>query len=131
MNEIAFYGILVINTIILTRNSYLIVTRRIKPSLAMWLFFTIAVVGSLFSYMLDGNYSPLDNILNTSDIVLCGSLSLVILFFGGKEARFNRFDLACLAVVLLILVYWFFFQSSLCNKSQSSADTGHSLLPCV
>lgn len=108
MDEVAFYGVLLINSIILLRNSYLTIRKRIEPSLAMWLFFTIAVVGSLFSYLLEGDYSPLDNILNTSDIILCAMLSLVIFLFGGKEARFNRFELICLAVVMAILAYWYF-----------------------
>lgn len=108
MDDFAFYGVLAINAVILARNSYLTVTKKIEPSLAMWLFFTIAVVGSLFSYLLEGDYSPLDNILNSSDIILCGTLSLVVFFWGGKEARFNRFELICLGVVMMILVYWFF-----------------------
>lgn len=108
MDKFAFYGVLLINSIILFRNSYLTIKKRIEPSLAMWLFFTIAVVGSLFSYLLEGGYSPLDNILNTSDIILCSVLSLVIFLFGGNEARFNRFERICLAIVLLILTYWYF-----------------------
>lgn len=108
MKNLSFYGVLIINSIILIRYSYLTIRKRIEPSLAMWVFFTIAVVGSLFSYILDGGYSPLDNILNTSDIVLCGTVSLVILLFGGKEARFNRFELECLAIVVLILTFWYF-----------------------
>lgn len=108
MDRTAFYGVLLINTVILVRNSYLTIRKRIEPSLAMWFFFTIAVVGSLFSYLLEGDYSPLDNILNTSDIILCGALSLVIFLFGGKEARFNRFERICLAIVLLILTFWYF-----------------------
>ncbi len=71
-------------------------------------FFTFAVIGSLISYLCEGSYTPLDNILNTSDIVLCGTLSIVILIFGSKETRFNIFEIKCLCIVLLILVFWYF-----------------------
>lgn len=108
MNDIVIIGVLLINAIILIRNSYLIITKKIEPSLAMWLFFSIAVSGTLVSYLLEGDHSPLDNILNTSDVVLCIFLTGMIFFFGGKEASFNRFDLFCLSIVILILVLWGF-----------------------
>jgi len=108
MQVFAFYAVLIINSIILFRYSSLTIRKKIEPSLAMWIFFTIAVVGSLSSYLLEGDFSPLDNILNTSDIVLCGTVSLVIFFFGGREARFNRFEIGCLVVVLFILTFWYF-----------------------
>jgi len=108
MRDISFYSVIAVNTVILTRNCYLIIKRKIEPSLAMWLFFTIAVVGSLFSYLLEGDFSPLDNILNTSDIILCVTLTVVIFFFGGTEARFNRFERICLILVGLILGFWYF-----------------------
>lgn len=108
MEKIAFYGVLIINSVITFRYSYLTIKKKIEPSLAMWLFFTIAVVGSLSSYLLEADYSPLDNILNSSDIFLCLTLTVVIFFYGGKEARFNSFEKICLAVILLILTYWYF-----------------------
>ncbi|MBN1646940.1 MAG: hypothetical protein JW874_02805 [Spirochaetales bacterium] len=108
MDDPAFYGVLIINSVILVRNSALIISGKIEPSLAMWAFFSIAVTGSLVSYLLDGHYSPLDNILNTSDIVLCLVQTAVIFIFGGKKARFNKFEYFCLSAVLLILVFWIF-----------------------
>lgn len=108
MENISFYAVIIINSVIGVRYCYLTVKKKIQPSLAMWLFFTIAVCGSLFSYLLDGNFSPLDNILNTTDILLCGSISLTILFFGHSSSRFNRFDLACLAFVIIIMLFWAF-----------------------
>jgi len=108
MRDLSFYSVIVVNSVILMRNTYLIIKKKIEPSLAMWLFFTIAVVGSLFSYLLDGDFSPLDNILNTSDIILCVTLTVVIFFFGGTEARFNRFERICLVLVGLILTLWYF-----------------------
>ncbi len=108
MENLSHYIVILINTIITIRYCSLTIRKKINPSLAMWLFFSIAVIGSLFSYLMESDFSPWDNILNTSDIVLCGSISLVILIFGGSKTRFNRFDIGCLGAVLLILLFWFF-----------------------
>jgi len=108
MEDLAYYSVIAINSIIGVRYCYLTIKKKIEPSLAMWIFFTIAVIGSLFSYLQEGDFSPSDNILNTSDIVLCSSISLTILLFGKKSSRFNRFDLFCLGAVSVILLFWFF-----------------------
>lgn len=108
MEKLSFYAVIIINIIISVRYCTLTITKRINPSLAMWVFFSIAIAGSLSSYLLDGDYSPWDNILNTSDILLCSSICLTILFFGDSTSHFNKFDLGCLAGVSLILLFWFF-----------------------
>ena len=72
----------------------------------MWVFFTIAVVGSLLTYLAEGGFGLLDNMLNTADVVLVSTVSLAILLYGDKSTRFNRFDLGCLAAVVAILVGW-------------------------
>lgn len=100
------YFVIVINTIFCVRYCILTISKKIKPSLAMWLFFTIAVTGSLFSYLLESNYTVWDNILNSSDLILCAVITTVILMFGAKESRMDRFDLLCLTVVVLILLFW-------------------------
>ena len=41
--------------------------RQISPALAMWVFFTIATVGSLLTYLAEGDFSPWDNILNSAE----------------------------------------------------------------
>lgn len=79
----------------------------------MWLFFTIAVTMSLVTYMADGNFSLLDNILNTSDIVYVGTVTLAILVFGEQSSRFTRFDTGCLIAVLLIVLFWLITQNHL------------------
>jgi hypothetical protein len=100
--------VIAINAFILVRYICLVRQKRIQPALAMWVFFTIAVVGSFVTYLSDGAYSPLDNILNTSDIVLVGTVAIVIWIWGDKNSRFTRFDLGCLGAVALILVFWGF-----------------------
>ena len=76
----------------------------------MWVLFSIAVGGSLVTYLSAGNYSLLDNILNTSDLVLVVTVSVFIFIFGDRSTRFNRFDLGCLISVLVIVVFWLISQ---------------------
>ena len=81
---------------------------RISPALAMWVFFTIAVVGSLLTYLADGAFGLLDNILNTADLILVSGVAIAIAVWGNRSSRFNRFDLGCLGAVVVILVVWAF-----------------------
>lgn len=108
MEKISFYLVIVLNLIINIHYVRLTLMKKIKPSLAMWLFFLIAVVGSLFSYLLEGDFTPWDNILNTSDILLCLSMVVVIALFGDNFMKFNKSDYLCLLAVVFILIYWFF-----------------------
>ncbi len=108
MRVFSLAAVVAINAFILVRYVWLIRRKKIQPALAMWVFFTIAVVGSFVTYLSEGTYSPLDNILNTSDIALVGTVSIVIWFWGDKSSRFTRFDLGCLGAVALILIFWGF-----------------------
>ena len=82
--------------------------RQISPALAMWVFFTIATVGSLLTYLAEGDFSPWDNILNSADFFLVLSVSITIFLYGDRSTRFNRFDAGCLVAVCLILIAWIF-----------------------
>jgi len=101
-------AVVALNLFILVRYVWLIREKKIQPALAMWVFFTIAVIGSFVTYLSEGGHGPLDNILNTSDIVLVGSVSVAILLFGDKTSHFTRFDLGCLGAVAAILAFWGF-----------------------
>ncbi|HPG32283.1 MAG: hypothetical protein H6541_09145 [Lentimicrobiaceae bacterium] len=92
---------------------WLIYNKKIKPALAMWVFFTLAVGISLMTYMKQGNYSLWDNVLNTTDLFFVSSVALSILLFGDRSTRFNKFDLGCVLVVILILIFWLFTQNHL------------------
>jgi len=113
MREFSIYSVSAINLIITLRYGILIYKKSIQPALAMWVFFSIAVIMSLVTYMADGHYSFVDNILNTTDVVLALSVSLFILIFGDRTSRFTPFDKGCLIVVTLIIVFWFFTQNHL------------------
>jgi hypothetical protein len=85
--------------------------KKIKPALAMWFFFTLAVSMSLITYIREGNYSFRDNALNTTDLFMVTFVSLAILFMGDNSSRFTRFDYLCLGVVLLIIIFWIITQN--------------------
>ena len=106
MRTISIAAVLIINLFIAVRYTVLIRRGTIKPALAMWVFFSIAVGGSLTTYLFDGDFTLLDNILNSSDLLLCVYVSVIIFLFGDKSTKFNRFDRGCLVAVLVILAFW-------------------------
>lgn len=108
MKLVSFIGVLAVNAFIAVRTTVLLRRGAIKPALAMWVFFTIAVAGSLGTYLMDGDFSPADNILNSTDLILCSYMAVAILLWGDRSTRFSRFDLGCLAAVIVILVFWAF-----------------------
>jgi hypothetical protein len=106
MRTLSIVAVCTINLVIGVRYCWLIRKGRISPALAMWSFFTIATVGSLLTYLGEGLYSPLDNILNTADVLLVGAVAVWIALYGDPSTRFTRFDLGCLAAVAAIVVAW-------------------------
>ncbi len=81
--------------------------QKIKPALAMWIFFTIAVGISLTTYLESDHFSLFDNILNTTDMALTLIVTIAIYLWGDHTSRFSRFDRGCLVAVLIILLFWF------------------------
>jgi hypothetical protein len=96
------------NLVIGARYVWLIRRGKISPALAMWVFFVIAVVGSLLTYLAEGDFGLLDNILNTADLALVSTVAVAIALWGDRSTRFTRFDLGCLVVVAGILLLWMF-----------------------
>ncbi|MBL7904368.1 MAG: hypothetical protein JNL22_05045 [Bacteroidales bacterium] len=103
----SIYGVSVLNLAMTVYYFRLIRRKKIKPSLAMWVFFTLAVGLSLITYMKEGTHSLWDNVLNTTDLFFVSTVSLTILLFGDRSSRFNRFDLLCLGAVAGIVIFWF------------------------
>ena len=108
MRPFSIAAVLLINLFIAVRYTVLIRRGDIKPALAMWIFFSIAVGGSLTTYLFDGDFTLLDNILNSSDLLLCVYVAVIIYIFGDKSTRFTRFDRGCLVAVLVIITFWAF-----------------------
>jgi len=94
------------NLLIGLRYCWQIRRRAIQPALAMWVFFTIAAVGSLLTYLGEREHGLLDNILNASDIVLVGCVALFIACCGERGSRFTRVDAGCLLAVVMIMIGW-------------------------
>jgi hypothetical protein len=111
MRDFSIYSVSIIIILITIRYIWLLVKKRIKPALAMWIFFSIAIAMSLITYLSDGNYSFVDNIMNTTDLVYVLTVSIAIFFFGDKSSKFTRFDKGCLIAVLTIVVFWIFTQN--------------------
>jgi len=106
MRTFSIIAVCTTNLLIGLRYVWLIRRDKISPALAMWVFFTIAVIGSLLTYLSEGEYGLLDNVLNSADLVLCGGVALAIALWGDRSSRFNRFDLGCLVGVVAILAAW-------------------------
>jgi hypothetical protein len=111
VREISIAAVIAINLFIGIRYCWLIRAQKIRPALAMWTFFTIAVAGSLVTYLSEGDFNLLDNILNSTDLLLVLSVSTAILVYGDRSTRFSRFDRGCLIAVLAIVVFWVFTQN--------------------
>lgn len=99
-------AVAIINIATSARFIYLIKKQRIQPALAMWIFFSLAISTSLITYLKEGHYDLLDNILNSTDLILAGSVTSAILLYGDKSTRFNKFDLVCLGLVVVTMIFW-------------------------
>jgi len=111
MRDFSIYSVSILNILITIRYCWLLYKGKTKPALAMWLFFTIAVGMSLITYMANGGYSFMDNILNTTDIIYVGTVTIAIIFWGDKTSKFTKFDMGCLVAVLLIVLFWIITQN--------------------
>lgn len=107
IRQISLGSVSILNLAITCWYCWLTYKQKIKPALAMWIFFTIAVAISLATYLKSDTFSLLDNILNTTDLALTAIVSVAIFLFGDHTTRFSRFDKGCLIAVLVILLFWF------------------------
>ena len=111
MRELSIYAVIIIILLIMVRYIWLLVKKEIKPALAMWLFFSVAIIMSFITYLSDGDYGFLDNIMNTVDMIYVVTICIAIIIFGDKSSKFSRFDKGCLVAVLIIVVFWIFTQN--------------------
>jgi hypothetical protein len=106
MRELSIYAVIIITLAIMVRYILLLVRKEIKPALAMWLFFSVAISMSLVTYRSEGGYGLLDNIMNTADLIYVVTVCVAILLFGDRSSRFTRFDRGCLVAVMIIVLFW-------------------------
>ena len=107
IRQISIISVSLLNLAITASYCWLTYRQKIKPALAMWIFFTIAVAISLATYLQSDNFSIFDNILNTTDMALATAVSVAIYLFGDHTTRFTRFDKGCLVAVMVIVLFWF------------------------
>lgn len=81
MQEFTAITVSVINIIISFAYLVLLIKKKIKPALAMWLFFSLAVSMSLITYLKEGNYGFWDNALNTADLFMTIFVTISIFIF--------------------------------------------------
>lgn len=113
MREFSIVSVSLLNLIITIRYCWLLYKGKIKPALAMWVFFTIAVGMSLITYLAKDNFSIWDNILNTTDLILVLTVSIAIAIWGDKSSKFTKFDTGCLIAVIVAILFWTITQNHL------------------
>ncbi len=113
MREFSIVSVSLLNLFITSRYCWLLYKQRIKPALAMWVFFTIAVGMSLITYLAKDNFSIWDNILNTTDLILVLTVSVAIAIWGDKSSKFTKFDTGCLIAVIVAILFWAITQNHL------------------
>jgi hypothetical protein len=111
MRELSIYAVVIITLVIMIRYIMLLMRKEIKPALAMWLFFSVAIIMSLITYRSEGGYGLLDNIMNTVDLIYVVTVCVTIFLFGDKSSKFTGFDKSCLVAVMIILLFWIFTQN--------------------
>jgi hypothetical protein len=113
MKTFSIISVSLVTILLAVRYIWQLVKKEIQPALAMWIMFSVAVTMSLVTYLKAGNYGFADNILNSVDVIYVMTVSVAIAFTGDKSSKITLFDLSCLVVVGLIVVFWIFTQNHL------------------
>jgi len=131
IRQISIVSVSILNLAITCWYCWLTYRQKIKPALAMWIFFTIAVGISLTTYMKSDHFSLLDNILNTTDLALTAIVSLAIYIYGDHTSRFSRFDKGCLIAVSVIVLFWFITKNHVVTHALTQAILVIAYFPVV
>lgn len=113
MESFSVISVSLITILLTVRYVWQLVKKEIKPALAMWIMFSVAIGMSLITYLSESNFGFLNNILNTVDLFYVVTVFVAISIFGDKSSRITRFDKGCLLVVLIIVIFWIFTQNHL------------------
>lgn len=113
MESFSIISVSLITILLTVRYVWQLVKKEIKPALAMWIMFSVAIGMSLITYLSESNFGFLNNILNTVDVFYVVTVFVAVAIFGDKSSRITRFDKGCLLVVLIIVIFWFFTQNHL------------------
>ena len=113
MRDFSIISVTLITILLTVRYVWQLVKKEIKPALAMWVMFSVAVGMSLITYLSEGDFGFTDNILNTVDVIYVVTISVAIVIWGDKSSKITRFDKGCLFIVFLIVIFWIFTQNHL------------------
>jgi hypothetical protein len=111
LKTFSILSVCLITLLLLIRFIWQLVKNEIRPALAMWLMFSAAVIMSMVTYLHSGDFGLLDNIMNVVDIVYVLTITVAIAVWGQHSSKFTPFDMACLGVVVIIIVFWIFTQN--------------------
>lgn len=131
VEQVSIVGVSILNLLITVWYCVLTYKQKIRPALAMWIFFTIAVGISLTTYLKSDNFSLMDNILNTTDMALAVCVTIAIYLWGDHTSRFSRFDKGCLVAVLAILLFWFVTKNHVVTHTMTQAILVIAYFPVV
>jgi len=131
IRQFSIISVSALNFAITSWYCWLTYKQKIKPALAMWIFFTIAVAISLTTYLESDNFSLFDNILNTTDLALTVCVAVAIYLFGDHTTRFSRFDKGCLLAVLVILIFWFITKNHIVTHALTQGILVIAYLPVI
>lgn len=131
MKTFSIISVSLITILLAVRYIWQLIKKEIQPAMAMWVMFSIAVAMSLITYLKEGNYGFSDNILNSVDVIYVITVSVAIAIFGDKSSKITRFDLGCLIVVGLIVVFWLFTQNHLVTNFMIQTILVIAYLPVV
>jgi hypothetical protein len=111
LKTFSIVSVCLVTLLLLIRFIWQLVRREIRPALAMWLMFSVAVFMSMVTYLLSGDFGLLDNIMNAVDVVYVLTITAAIAIWGDTSSKINRFDGVCLGVVVVIIVFWILTQN--------------------
>ncbi len=80
---------------------------KTDPSLAMWFIFTLAVTLNAASLLIQRPMNLEAVFYCLADVIMCASVSIVIVVRAGGKVVFSAFERYCLLVSYAIAIFWF------------------------
>lgn len=115
----------------LTRYAYLLRQKRISPTPAMWVMFTTGVVLSLLTYAFAEQHDFRSGILNTIDVAGCGATLILVLIWGARGERFDKFERRYLGAAGLVVLYWIISKDPLTSNICTQLLIGAGYIPAI
>ncbi len=85
---------------------------KADPSLAMWFIFTLAVALNAASLLIQRPINLEAVFYGLADVIMCASVSIVIVVRAKGKVAFSSFERGCLLVSYAIALFWFLTMNS-------------------